>query len=103
MQQLPALLNPRQPSLTRGNLLVWLSLVAAVLLSKFPHTRATLLILFPAAVAFTGALDTVRCMQKRWNFYHAGVLLCLYADLMALAIILFLLVYPFTHFLSNSA
>jgi hypothetical protein len=34
-------------------------------------------------------------MQPRWNWYHGGVILCIYMDLMALCIILFFLLYPF--------
>jgi hypothetical protein len=33
-------------------------------------------------------------MQKTWNFYHGGVVLCLYMDLMVLIVILFFLFYP---------
>ena len=38
--------------------------------------------------------DTARCLQKRWNFYHGGVLLLLYVDLMVLLMISFLLLAP---------
>jgi len=99
---IPDIFNPRHRSLLRGNLLVWGSLIVALLLSRFPHTRATLLQLVPTAITLAGTADTVRCMQKRWNFYHAGVLLCLYMDLLAICLILFLLIYPYTHFLSTS-
>jgi hypothetical protein len=34
-------------------------------------------------------------MRKRWSFYHGGVLLCLYMDLMAICLILFFLFYPY--------
>ncbi len=34
-------------------------------------------------------------MQRRWNFYHGGVILCIYMDLMALGMILFFLLYPY--------
>ena len=95
-------LHLRQHSLVRGNLLVITSIVAAVLLSDFPNNRATLLLIIPAVAAALGTLETARCMRKRWNFYHAGVILCIYMDLMALAIILFLLIYPYGHFLASS-
>ena len=42
-----------------------------------------------------GTADTVRCIQRRWSFYHGGVLLCLYMDLMAITLVLFLLLYPY--------
>jgi hypothetical protein len=39
-------------------------------------------------------------MRKRWSFYHGGVLLCLYMDLMALALILVFLLYPYARWLT---
>jgi hypothetical protein len=96
----PPFLNLRRHSLSRGNVLVLVSLAVAVLLSDFPHNRATMLLLLPALFAAVGTGETVRCMRKRWDFYHAGVMLCIYMDLMALAVILFLLLYPYMHFLS---
>ena len=99
---LPALLNPRQRSLTRGNLLVLCSLLIAVLLSDFPKNRATLWLIVPTLVALAGTADTIRCIRRRWSFYHAGVILCIYMDLMALAMILFFLLYPFSQFLMSS-
>jgi hypothetical protein len=100
---LPHSLNPRHRSLARANTLVWGSLLIAVLLSKFPHTEANPLIVLPTALALAGTADTIRCIRKRWSFYHAGVLLCIYMDLMAVSLILFLLVYPYFHFLSASS
>ena len=37
-----------------------------------------------------GMAETARCLGRRWNLYHAGVLLLLYSDLMILAMIVFL-------------
>ena len=102
LPHLPELINPRHRSLARGNVLVWSSLLLAVLLSKFPDTHATLLLLIPTATALAGTVDTFRCIRKRWSFYHAGVLFCIYMDLMAISLILFLLVYPFTHFITSA-
>jgi hypothetical protein len=99
---LPAILDLRRRSLARANILVLSSFCAAVLLSDFPHSRATLLLLLPTAVAVIGLADTVRCMRRRWNFYHAGVILCIYMDLMAIAMILFFLIYPYSHGLGNT-
>lgn len=72
-----------------------LSFAAAFRLSDFPHGHATPLLVLPTAVAFLGTADTIRCMQRRWNFYHGGVLLCIYMDLMALCLILFFLIAPY--------
>ncbi len=97
-----AFLDLHRKSLLRGNLLVLLSFIAAILLSDFPHSRATLFLLLPAFFGAVGTAETVRCMQRRWNFYHAGVILCVYMDLMAMAMILFFLIYPYSHFLASA-
>ncbi len=91
---LTAFFNPRLRSLPRGNLLVVVSLIAALLLSHFPHLQATSWLLLPLLGIAVGTADTARCMRKRWNFYHGGVLLCMYMDLMILVLVLFLLLYP---------
>ena len=78
------------------------SLGAAIFLSDFPHNHATPLLVFPTLAAIAGTADTVRCMQRRWSFYHGGVLLLIYMDLMALCMILFLLLYPYAHWLVSS-
>lgn len=96
------LLNPRKRSLIRGNILVLGGLALAIPLSDFPNNRATLLLIIPAVLAILGTADTVRCIQRRWSFYHAGVLLCIYMDLMALTTILFFLLYPYADWLDHS-
>jgi hypothetical protein len=90
-----AVFNPRRRSLLRGNLLVLGSFAAAFLLSGFPRSRATLLLLIPALLAFLGMFDTIRCVQPRWGFYHGGVILCLLMDIMAIYLILFFLFFPY--------
>jgi CO dehydrogenase/acetyl-CoA synthase gamma subunit (corrinoid Fe-S protein) len=45
-------------------------------------------------VAAWGMAETARCLRRKWSFYHAGVLILLYADLMILACIVVLLVGP---------
>ena len=89
-----AFFNPRFRSLPRGNLLVLGSLLAALLLSHFPHLEATPWLLLPLLGIALGTADTARCMRKRWNFYHGGVILCIYMDLLVLILVLFLLLYP---------
>jgi hypothetical protein len=37
--------------------------------------------------------ESARCLGRRWSFYHVGVLLLLYSDLMILAMTLFLWLY----------
>ena len=99
---IPAILNPARRSLIRGNILVLASLACAFPLSDFPRNRPTLWLLLPSLLAIAGTLDTVRCMQRRWSFYHGGVVLCIYMDLMALAMILFLLIYPYVPWLAKA-
>jgi hypothetical protein len=91
----PALFNPRLRSLARGNFLVLSSLFVAVLLSHAPNLRATPLLLLPALGCLLGTADTVRCMRRRWSFYHGGVILCIYMDLLAMTLVLFFLLYPY--------
>jgi hypothetical protein len=99
---IPPFLNPARRSLIRGNVLVLASLAWAFPLSDFPQNRPTLLLILPSLLAIAGTLDTVRCMQRRWSFYHGGVVLCIYMDLMALAMILFFLVYPYMLWFSKA-
>jgi hypothetical protein len=99
---LPSFLNPRKRSLLRGILLVILSLGIAVKISGFPSIRPNPLLIFPTLIAMAGTADTVRCMQRRWSFYHGGVLLLIYMDLMALCMILFLLLYPYANWIASS-
>lgn len=99
---LPGVLNPRHRSLVRGNVLVLASLLAAFLISDFPHNRATLLMLLPAFAGAFGTFDTVRCIRRRWSLYHGGVVLCIYMDLMAMSVILFLLFYPYLNWIAST-
>ena len=94
--------NPRIRSLVRGNLIVLASLALAVLMSGFPHLRQTPWLVLPAFGCVLGTADTVRCMQRRWSFYHGGVLLCVYMDLMAITLVLFFLLYPYLVWLGEA-
>ena len=84
----------RRRSLVRSNMLVLLSLLLAFRLSHFPQNRMSLWLAFPLLLAAAGTADTIRCMQRRWNWYHGGVVLCVYMDLMVICLILFFLLYP---------
>jgi hypothetical protein len=90
-----AVFNPHRKSLLRANLLVLGSFAASFLLSGFPHTRATLFLLIPAVLALVGTFDTLRCLQPHWSLYHAGVILLLFMDMMAICLILFFLLFPY--------
>lgn len=91
-------LNPRRSSLLRGTVLVLGGLSLAFLIA-FPNDNPSLLLLIPAALASFGTLDTMRCLQLRWSFYHGGVFLLLCMDVVALAMILFLLLFPYLRLL----
>jgi hypothetical protein len=86
----------------RGILLVLGSLGAAIFLSDFPNNRATPLLIFPAILGILGTADTIRCLQRRWSLYHAGVILLIYMDLMVLSMLFFFLLYPYFHWLTSN-
>lgn len=90
----PAFTDWRQRSLLRANLLVLLCLLAAFRMSNFPHNRLNLWISIPLLLAMVGTADTLRNMRTSWNWYHGGVILCAYMDLMCVVMIGFFLVYP---------
>jgi hypothetical protein len=90
-----AFFHLRRPSLLRANLLVLGSFAISFWLSGFPRTRATPLLAIPAVLAFLGLGETVRCVHRRWDLYHAGILLLLLMDMMALCLILFFLLFPY--------
>lgn len=96
------LLNPRRRSLGRGTALVLTSVAAAFRLSRFPQNHASAWLALPCLISLLGTVDTIRCMQQRWNLYHAGVVLLIYMDLMADFMILFLFLYPYALWLSTS-
>ncbi len=91
---IPAFFNPRLRSLLRANIVVLSCLAVAFPLSHFPHLRVSYWLALPLLGATLGTVDTLRCMRTRWDFYHGGVILCAYMDLMVLTLVLFLLLYP---------
>jgi len=92
-----AILHMRQKSLLRGIVLSLGAFAASLLLAGFPHiedlhgSRWQIITLIAGV---WGMADVARCLQRRWSLYHAGILLLLYADLMILAMIVFLVAYP---------
>ncbi|HTB96732.1 MAG TPA: hypothetical protein VK716_06970 [Terracidiphilus sp.] len=97
MQALFSIFRVRQKSLIRALALSLGSFVASLLLAGFPHIEnlhgsrwQSLALCF----AIWGMVETMRCLQKKWSLYHAGILLLVYADLMILAMIVFMVVYP---------
>lgn len=75
--------------------MVLLSLGITLFLSDFPNNRANLFILLPALAAIAGTIDHLRCMRTKWSWYHGGVVLLIYMDMMAVSMILFFLLYPY--------
>ena len=98
---IPRFFNPHNRSLLRGGLLVLISLGAAIRLADFPYNHANPWIALFALTAATGTLDHLRCMRTRWSWYHGGVILLIYMDLMALCMILFFLLYPYAGWMSS--
>jgi hypothetical protein len=72
-----AVFDLHRRSLLRGNLLVLLSFVAAVPMSHFPESRRNPFLAIPTVLAI------------------AGLVFCVYMDLMALSLILFFLLAPY--------
>lgn len=97
MITLPSIFRLRQSSLLRGVILSLGSLAASMWLAGFPandapHASGWQILAVPAA--FWGMVETFRCLRRKWSLYHAGVLILLYAELMILALVLFLWLYP---------
>jgi hypothetical protein len=87
----------KEKSLVRGVGLCLGALMASLRLAGFPvienlHGSAWQLALIP--VVCWGMLDTFRCIGKKWSLYHAGVLILLYSELMILAAVVSLWIYP---------
>jgi hypothetical protein len=95
----PSFLDLRRKSLLRGSLLVLGSLLVSFFWAGYPEDHPTPGLIVPAFVALLGTADTMRCLRLRWSFYHGGVILLLYMDIMAISMILFLLLYPYDKWL----
>jgi hypothetical protein len=91
-----SILHLRRKSLARGTVVALVSLWVSFRLSGFPEVHVCLWLIVPLLLTAGAAWDTARCLQRRWNFYHGGVLLLLYVDLMVLLMISFLLLAPYS-------
>lgn len=91
------LLHLRQRSLIRGVGLALAAFAASLLLAGFPYI-ATLhgsrWQLFATLAAAWGMAETLRCVRRHWSFYHVGVLILLYSEMMILLLTVFLTFYP---------
>jgi CO dehydrogenase/acetyl-CoA synthase gamma subunit (corrinoid Fe-S protein) len=77
--------------LTRGVLLSLFSFLASLRLAGFPyierlHGSRWQILVVPFAC--WGMYETARCLRKKWDLYHAGVMIMLYTELMILAMVL---------------
>ena len=84
----------RQKSLARGILLSLGAFAASLRLAGFPHVDNIHGSNWQIAALLAGAwgmAETARCLQRKWSFYHAGVMILLYTDLIILAAIVALL------------
>ena len=93
----PSIFRLRRRSLVRGIALSLGAFAASLRLAGFPDINALHGSRWQILVAFAavgGMVETARCLGRKWSLYHAGVLLLLYSDLMILALVLFLCIYP---------
>ena len=87
----------RQRSLLRGIALSLGAFAVSLRLGGFPDINALHSSgwqVLPALAACWGMGETARCLRRRWNLYHAGVLILLYSELMILALPILLCFYP---------
>ena len=97
MPGLPLFFRLKERSLVRGTVLSLAAFAASLLLAGFPRIErlhGSRWQIAALAAGLWGLADTVRCLQRRWNLYHAGVLILLYTELLILTMIIFLTVYP---------
>jgi hypothetical protein len=84
----------RQKSLARGVLLSVGAFAASLRLAGFPsiaRIHGSDWQLAALLAAAWGMVETARCLQRRWSFYHAGVMVLLWADMIILVAIVALL------------
>jgi hypothetical protein len=87
----PHLFRIRERSLTRGVLLSLGAFAASLRLAGFPYIEnlhGSRWQLLAVPIACWGMVETARCLRKKWNLYHAGVMILLYTELMILATVL---------------
>jgi hypothetical protein len=92
-----SILRIRHKSLVRGVVLSLGAFLASLLLAGFPHIdnlHGSHWQILALLIAVWGMVETGRCLRGKWSFYHAGVLILLYSDLMILTLIVFLVAYP---------
>jgi len=87
----------RRPSLVRGIILCLSAFAISLCLGGFPDITALHLSHWqavPAAMAAWSMVETIRCAQRTWSLYYAGVLFLLYSEVMILGMAIFLFFFP---------
>ena len=91
------ILNLRRKSLVRGIILCMVAFLLSLRLSGFPDMNTMHLShwqLVPALLACWSMVETIRCAERTWSLYYAGVLILLYSEVMILGMAVFLFFYP---------
>jgi hypothetical protein len=91
-----SILRLDQKSLVRALVLALGGFALSLRLAGFPAPDSPRSSRWQAAVIPMVAwamVETARCLGRRWNLYHAGVVILLYSELMILVLALFLWVY----------
>ncbi len=93
----PVIFRLRRRSLLRAIVLALLALAVSLRMAGFPridrlHSSAWQIL--PALATCWAMCETARCFGRRWNLYHAGVVILLWADLMILTLAIVLCLYP---------
>ncbi len=93
----PIVFRLERRSIVRAIALSLGAFAASLRLAGFPHIEdlhGSRWQIAALMVAVWGMAETARCIGRKWSLYHAGILLLLYANLMIIAMIVFLVFYP---------
>ena len=87
----------RHRSLLRGILLCVAAFLLSLRLCGFPDVNALHLShwqIVPVLMSCWSVGETIRCADRTWSLYYAGVLILLYSEVMILGMAVFLFFYP---------
>ena len=91
------ILNLRRKSLVRGIILCVAAFLLSLRLSGFPDMNTMHLShwqIVSILLACWSMVETIRCADRTWSLYYAGVLILLYSEVMILGMAVFLFFYP---------
>jgi hypothetical protein len=89
--------NLRRKSLVRGIVLCVTAFTLSLRLSGFPDVNALHFSrwqVVPVLMAGWSMAETIRCAERTWSLYYAGVLILLYSEVMILGMAVFLFFFP---------